>query len=200
MTALIIDPDLPPITSPVLTPVETVQISEALRILEEARHHADTLRSSTNTAFEQEMQRGYHEGLEKAKAEAAKHHFKTVLSTIRYFDGLEQKFASTLAACLQNLILSMPPEQRLVELARKALQGLKQETRITLRVHPDDLAALFAQMAELRVGLADSTQIELRGDGTLKRGDCVLESPIGVINASLDKQLEVLQQQLTKKS
>jgi flagellar assembly protein FliH len=103
-------------------------------------------------------------------------------------DALEQQMAQCLALSATQLArqivrseLSVRPE--LVEaVAREATEALLLSARhITLRVHPDD-QPLVAQ------GAADvlaARGARLIADGSIARGGCLVESDIGVLDATL---------------
>jgi len=104
-------------------------------------------------------------------------------------NGLQQDMARTLAISATHLArqivraeLATRPEL-VARVAQEALDTLLLSARhITLRVHPDD-HALVAQ------GAADvlaARGARLLGDASLARGGCLVESDIGVIDASLD--------------
>jgi flagellar assembly protein FliH len=104
-------------------------------------------------------------------------------------DGLQQDMASTLAAAATALArqvvrgeLAARPEQVAV-VAQEALETLLLSARhITVRVHPDD-HALVAQ------GAADTLAARgarLLADAAIERGGCVVESDIGIIDASIE--------------
>jgi flagellar assembly protein FliH len=104
-------------------------------------------------------------------------------------DGLQQDMASTLAAAATALArqvvrgeLAARPEQVAV-VAQEALETLLLSARhITVRVHPDD-HALVAQ------GAADTLAARgarLLADADIDRGGCLVESDIGIIDASIE--------------
>jgi flagellar assembly protein FliH len=104
-------------------------------------------------------------------------------------DAMQQQMASALAAAAVSLArqvvraeLATRPEQ-VVQVAEEALQTLLLSARhITVRVHPDD-HALIAQ------GAAESLAARggrLVADSAISRGGCIVESDIGIIDASIE--------------
>lgn len=104
-------------------------------------------------------------------------------------DALQQQMASALAAAAVSLArqvvrgeLTSHPQQ-VVQVAEEALQTLLLSARhITVRVHPDD-HALIAQ------GAAESLAARggrLVADSSISRGGCIVESDIGIIDASIE--------------
>lgn len=145
-------------------------------------------------------QGGYHDGYRDGLAalESFKQSFAAqttaqvgalLQSCAGQLDALQQQMASALAAAAVSLArqvvrgeLDVRPEL-VVQVAEEALETLLLSARhITVRVHPDD-HALIAQ------GAADTLAARgarLVADAAISRGGCVVESDIGIIDASLE--------------
>ena len=157
-----------------------------------AARHAAELRAARQAGY----QDGYRDGLvalDGFKQSYAAQTTAQVGVLMRSLDdalnGLQQDMARTLAISATHLArqivraeLATRPEL-VARVAQEALDTLLLSARhITLRVHPDD-HALVAQ------GAADvlaARGARLLGDASLARGGCLVESDIGVIDASLD--------------
>jgi type III secretion system HrpE/YscL family protein len=75
------------------------------------------------------------------------------------------------------------------------IQRLRRAQSVSLRVHPDDRAALEASLASLRAASSAGT-LRIETDPSLSRGDCVLHSEIGSLDARVDTQLAALRRAL----
>ncbi len=99
--------------------------------------------------------------------------------------GLEDALSELLLRATTRLVgdaLRLQPE--LVRaIARAELRHLARAERVTLFVHPDDVA--------LVAGLDDevSARLTVCSDAQLARGDCVLASPLGDIDARMTTKL-----------
>jgi len=104
-------------------------------------------------------------------------------------DGLQRQMAQTLCTSATRIArqavrseLQSRPELIAI-VAQEALDALVLSARhITLRVHPDD----HALVADGAGDLLAARGARLVADPTIARGGCVVESDIGVIDASLD--------------
>jgi len=197
MNALNLHAELPSLQleEPVLEPAQTREVARALGLLDAAHAKAEELNNGAEAALEAERQKGFQQGMEEAAAEAAKHHLETVQATLGYFEKIEATFADTIISCLRNLIQTLPEQERLLQLTAQALDGMRQQQAITLRVHPDREAFLNHSLRHL-VPEGSAMQLRVRPDPNVDPDGCVLESPIGVVNASLENQLALLRQQL----
>ncbi len=103
-------------------------------------------------------------------------------------DALQQQMASALAVTAAQLARAIVRDElaarpELIQgVAHEAIEALLLSARhVTLRVHPDD-QALVAQGAAEALAARGA---RLLADPTLERGGCVIESDIGVVDASL---------------
>ncbi len=103
--------------------------------------------------------------------------------------GLQQEMARTLAITATQLArrivrseLGLRPEL-IAHVAQEALDTLLLSARhITLRVHPDD----HALVADGAADVLKARGARLLPDASMARGGCLVESDIGVIDASID--------------
>jgi flagellar biosynthesis/type III secretory pathway protein FliH len=79
-----------------------------------------------------------------------------------------------------------------MDLAVGALAAARGRRDVALRVHPADAAALRAGEARLRAVAARAHAIEIREDPGLARGDVVVETEAGRIDARLATRLSLL--------
>ena len=77
-------------------------------------------------------------------------------------------------------------------MARVALDRLGDAAPATVRLHPDDHAAIQAIHGAGWAG----THVTIQADPGVSRGGCLVESPFGFIDASVEAQFRVLEQAL----
>jgi flagellar assembly protein FliH len=156
---------------------------------------AEVLAAQLRAARQSGYQDGYRDGL--VALDNFKQSFATqmtaqigllVRSMGDQLDALEQQMAQSLAVSATQLArqivrseLSTRPE--LVEtVAREATEALLLSARhITVRVHPDDMAVVAQGAADVLAARG----ARLVADGQITRGGCLVESDIGVLDATL---------------
>ena len=79
-------------------------------------------------------------------------------------------------------------EELLTALARVALDRLGDSGQATIRLHPDD----YARAAARRVDQLASAHVTVLADPAVSRGGCLVESPFGFVDASIDAQFQEL--------
>lgn len=167
------------------------------------RANAEPQRSAEQIVAEQlnaARQGGYHDGYRDGLAalESFKQSFASqtgaqvgalLESCGSQLDALQQQMASALAAAAVALArqvvrseLQTQPEL-VTQVAEEALQTLLLSARhITVRVHPDD-HSLVAQGAAETLAARGA---RLLADAAIARGGCIVESDIGIIDASIE--------------
>ncbi|MGC4120527.1 MAG: FliH/SctL family protein [Myxococcales bacterium] len=108
-------------------------------------------------------------------------------------DALEVAFQ--VARRILEAEISTSP-QPLFSLVRAAVRRVGEARQVTLRVAPADAALIEAQpREELGLSLA---QVKVVGDPSLARGECVLESDLGMVDGRMGARLDELRRSLTE--
>ncbi|MCU0313840.1 MAG: type III secretion system stator protein SctL, partial [Solirubrobacteraceae bacterium] len=171
---------------------------EAQRLLAEARAEGARVVASAADAREAARREGRDEGREEGLAEVT-----GLLVRARALAAATRAEASadlrTLAVRIAEKVLgralAAAPELA-GDLCAAALEAARHQREITLRVHPDDLAAVEAARPRLRQLLLRAPDLALRADPTVGRGGCVVETEVGAIDARLETQLAAIERAL----
>ena len=157
-----------------------------------AAEHAEALRQARQSGY----QDGYRDGL--VALEGFKQSFahqatlqvgQLVKSIGGQLDAMQQEMAEALAATALSLarqivrseITARP--QSVAAVAQEALETLMLSARhITLRVHPDDQPLVAEGAGELLAARG----ARLVADAEVARGGCIVESNIGLVDASIE--------------
>lgn len=174
------------------TPATTPASAAEEMPVDQAEQHAEQVRAARQSGY----QDGYRDGL--VALEGFKQSFAhqatmqvglLVKSITGQLDALQQEMAEALAATALNLARQivrseLSADPHLVDaVAREALETLMlSASHITLRVHPDDQPLVAEGAGEL----LQARGARLIGDATLTRGGCIVESDIGLVDASIE--------------
>ena len=173
---------------------------EAARCLAKAQEQAVAL---TTAAYEQGCRQG-----EEAARQALTAQLSPVLSAFQQ--------ATTEIVHLRATVLQQAEEDIITlafQLARKiiqyealehrevlaatltrALEHVVQQDQIVVRVHPDDVHYAAEIKEELGHARGDIETLTVKGDASIGRGGCLVESSLGTIDARIEAQLEELEQ------
>jgi type III secretion system HrpE/YscL family protein len=188
-----VDADLPPVLLP-----GTVVKAKELKILlgiteamEASRAKTSEIQASLDRMSEDARSRGEAAGLEEGRMEAAIHHWKTVLATVSYLRGIQDSIANVVTDSVRKIITELPPRERISGIVTRALQDLVANQSVMISIHPDDESAVIGAVASMKGTLPEGNlEVRLRID--LAPGSCLIETPFGQIDASLEAQLKAL--------
>lgn len=171
---------------------------EATEIVEMARGQARDILEQAKAAYEQQKQRGYDEGLAESKVEQAEQMLKVVSRTITYLSDVEKALADILLSGVKKIIGDFDQEEMAVSLVKNALQHVRNEKQVTIRIAPSQYKMVKARLNEILAEYKGVGFIDLVADQRLSTGDCIMESEIGVVDASVDLQIKALQQRFER--
>lgn len=174
----------------ILRAAEYADLTEAGAILSRARAEAREILKKAGEAYEAEKARGYEEGLTEGKMEMAMTMLDSLTAGVDYLAGIEATVVELVMSALSKIIDGFSDEERVIGMVRKALSYARSQKRVLLRVCPEEGEIVTARLAELQVLYPGIGIIDVSPDPRLGKGDCILESDMGLINASLSTQLE----------
>jgi len=165
--------------------------AEAREIVQRALAEAAALREAAAAA-----------GREDARVEATAMVARAAVERDRLLGEAEPQVVR-LALAVAGRILSRAAEtdpEAVVELASRALDAARRRADVTLRAHPEDLAALRAAEPTLLERLSRVRCIAFVGDAAVGRGGVVVATEAGTVDARLATQLDALRRALDEAS
>ena len=192
------------------TPAARQRTVEAAGIVEAARERsAELMREASAQIGELEQtgrqtgfELGYAAGLQAAAGDlaqalalvqAAAREGKTIRDQI--IESAEGELIELVVEALERVIAVRVDEDRalVLETVRRGLDRVGAQRVVCVRVHPDDAPAVRAWLDE-RGG--DGARWELRPDGGVTIGGCVIDTAAGQVDARLDVQVAQIAAQL----
>ena len=83
--------------------------------------------------------------------------------------------------------------QLILPLVQEAIQKVKDQPEVKVRVAPEAYELVLMAKNELQAQLEGNASLEVVSDTSLQAGDCMLESPNGVVDAGLATQLQAVE-------
>lgn len=142
-------------------------------------------------------EQGYHEGLASATEWVIKAK-EAYQRTMESGKGDLKLLAVKIAEKIIGQALEMDPEL-ISEIVTQAIRTLRQQKNVTLRCNEDDYEVLKKHEKGFLEHLGQGGTITLVADPKIRRGGCLVESEIGIVDARLDVQLKTLQKVLMSK-
>lgn len=149
---------------------------------------------------ENAAQEGYKAGLDNAKADIEK--IKNALET---FLNTKQEVFEYIAPDILEIsieiakkIVKKEIEQDPQILLNSILEVLKtiprDEAKVNIRVNPDQVASAKEGLPEIISSIGIEARINIISDNTIEAGSCILETSNGIVDATIDTQLEIIKE------
>ena len=184
-----------------VVPRETIAASaEAMRILQTAQAEAGAVRASAEKVRDDAIEAGYREGYARGAAqwaEAIRNAQAGLKNALEEAKPQVVRMALRVAEKVLRRKLETTPEAMLpmVDEALRSLQG-QQQTRIVLRVHPADQALLEARRQHWQDRHPAISNLQVVVDEAMSRGGCRIESEFGMVDATVETQIQVIERHL----
>ncbi|WP_157793080.1 HrpE/YscL family type III secretion apparatus protein [Bordetella genomosp. 8] len=175
---------------------EHVAFLDAKDLLRRARDDAARLAEQAREAYRRERDRGHAEGLQAARVEQAAAMLSVAQQTTDYLRRIERDMADLVVTSVRRIVGDFDATDRALTVVRGGLAVLRRQKNVLLRMHTDDAAVVRQHMQALLVRFPGVDYLDVVSDDRLPSGTCRMETPIGTIETSVDKQLDVLQRAL----
>lgn len=174
----------------------------ALRTAEEAialaSAQADEIVEQAKIAFEAERQRGFEVGKEEARLEQAEQMIETVSRTVDYFSKVEGRMVDLVMQAIRKIVNEFDDKERVLITVRSVLSVVRNQKQITLRLNPQQVEIVKGRVNELLAAYPGVGYVDMVPDNRLKADACILESEIGLVEASMEGQLAALRSAFEK--
>lgn len=185
--------------SRLVMPSEEVAVwMDAQALLSRAREDADRIRQEALDALEAHKRKGYEEGLAAAQMEQAERMIDNASRMVDFFASVEQRMVGLVMESMRRIIDDFDDTQRVMAVVRSGLAVLRNQKQLTLRLAPQHVEAVKERAAELLSAFPGIGMLDIVGDSRLKGDAAILESDIGVVEASTEMQLQALEQGFRK--
>ncbi|EIS3740606.1 HrpE/YscL family type III secretion apparatus protein [Aeromonas hydrophila] len=164
----------------------------AQALVEAAREQAAEIVQDARTVYEQQCELGWQAGMEQARREQAVLIHQTQLQCQEYYRTVEQQMSEVVLQAVRKILHDYDQVALTLKVVREALSLVSNQKQVTVRVHPEQVTAVRDQIARVHKDFPEIGYLDISADARLDQGGCILETEVGIIDASLDGQLEAL--------
>lgn len=184
----------------ILKSADVAMLVEANALLAAARERAERITQEAEVAYEERRQEGYRDGQEEGRLEHAEKLLETVLSSVEFIEGIEATLVRVVSEAIRKVIGDLDDDERIVRIVRNALISVRNQQRVIVRVASADEKAVAEALRPMMQAVPGSNNfLDVIADPRLERGACLLESELGVVDASLETQLKAFENALQAK-
>jgi len=175
----------------------------AAKMVEDAKEQAE---EAARQIEKDALERGYAEGLKSgaSEGERLRSEADAVLEDARrqrdeIIGSIERDVVELIAKLLNKLLVNTIEINPAIVamLVRGQLGNMNATGDVTIRVSPEDYDEVLRQRDEIAGAVDTSVNIEITKDVTFKKAECILETPLGSVDISLESSYRMLKENLT---
>jgi len=174
------------------------ELVQAESIVAQAQAEADKIKQEAINVYEAEKKRGFQEGQTQAKLQMAEHMVDYVTKMVAHMHQFENRLVDMLIQALRQIIGEIDKRELILGVVAKALQVVRTQKRVMIRVAPSDMPFVEQQLNTLLAQFPSMDVLDVMADNRLQPGDCMLETDVGVVDARLEQQLGIVQRSIEK--
>lgn len=163
---------------------------EGARVLEEARRKAAAILADAGKAAAVLREEGYAEGLRQGKQDSSKYLLGIVAKSREQLAENEERIIALVLSVVRKILGEMDDKEVVVRMVRTAMAVVSRQNQVTVLVSPSKVAAVRESLGRILQPYPRVTQVDVMADPKLSDSDCVLETKVGRVEASLESQLE----------
>jgi type III secretion protein L len=180
-------------TSKILRAKDYLIAAEAEEIINTAKAEAEQIRKEAEEEFKARKEQGYQEGLQKGKAEIAERMIEHMSRSAAYFSKFEKVLIDLVIKASKKLLGEFDRNEVVERVVRRVLETTRNEGHVTVRVPPAQSDYLKSRVSTIMASFPKVEFLEVVPDKRLKGDGCILETDVGIVDASLETQLKALE-------
>lgn len=163
-----------------------------------ARNKAAGIIRDARKAFDAEKKRGYDEGMEEGNQKISEIMIESVARSVENFSEFENDVIEVVGDALRKILGEIDSDELISKVVKNALATVRNQKKVTVIINPADSEMVHSQINDLLASYPSINTIDILTDGRVGVGGCKLETEMGVVDASLEVQLEAIKKALIK--
>lgn len=186
-------------SSSLLPAEDAAAIVKADEIVAAAEAEAAQIREEAKAAYEAEKKRGYEDGIADGKSEILMQKLDLVDESVAYMESIEGKVSDIVIKAIRKCISEMDREELVRQIVRKSLQAVvRTQKELVIKVAPDMVPAVKARADQIMADFPTVKFIDVKEDARLTGAACVVETESGIVEASVEGQIEAIERCIRK--
>lgn len=179
--------------SKVVSQERLLALRDAIAIIESATGRAKQIVDDAIAAHETERRKGYAQGLEEVRREQATQAIENVARHVEFLEKSEDRIVELVMQAVRKVIDGFDDRERAVAAVRSVLATARDQKQVTLRLSPEQADSLRSKIQNMLAEFPSIGFIDVVPERRLVGDACVLESEMGVVEASIESQLAAIQ-------
>jgi flagellar assembly protein FliH len=179
---------------------ELQTLDDAADVLLLAQRERERMLAEAQVQAEDQRGAGYRRGLDEAAAAVAERLLAIDAAHAADIRQQEQDLLDLARTVFDRVAPSLPAGDLLAALARQAVEQHRQGKRLVVKVHPERVTRIEAELQDVRRACGWIESLTVVGVPEFDLEGCVLESPYGFVDASWDVQRAAIERALRQSS
>jgi flagellar biosynthesis/type III secretory pathway protein FliH len=180
----------------VLSPDELRAVQDAGTLAAQCEQRCRALLAQAQRQAQAQFDAGLRRGLQEGAARCAAQLLAYEASQQAQWQRQEQDVLAIAMLVLERVAPTLGQGELVRALVRQAVAEARQARRLLIKVHPDAVAGVQAELGRLQQSCAWLESLDVIGVPEFDADHCVLESPHGYVNAGWPTQLAAIRQTL----
>ncbi len=169
-------------------------LAQADEAVQAAIRQGELIVAESQAAYEAEKARGYQDGLEQARMDSAEQLMENITRSVDFFGRVEARMVDLVMEAVQAVVSGFDDRERVLATVRNVLAAARSQKQMTLRLAPDRVDWVRSEIDQILSQFPAVAFLDIAADARLSGDACVLESEVGVVEASLPSQIQALRQ------
>ncbi|MCK5725550.1 MAG: HrpE/YscL family type III secretion apparatus protein [Thiotrichaceae bacterium] len=137
----------------------------------------------------QSIEKGLSAGAEEAKSRLASQILQSATSFVNQLSAIEKDLSQVVNNAVRKIITDFDDNDLVFAAVKKGLKPVYQSQRVAIRVHPTMVENINERLQEIGHSIEF---LDVSADARLNETDCIIESDAGIVDASIETQLEAI--------
>jgi flagellar assembly protein FliH len=189
------------------------KVDQLMEEIGDREKYIKQMTEKNHTLEKEAYEKGFAQG-ERAGRELGEQRFDSVIKSFteaedalrklreKVYQESEQQLVELVLAVARKVIQKEveTDKQILLDVLRSALHYVADREVVKVRVHPSDLEFASQHKAEVIREIEGLGKLTFEGDEEVVRGDALIESSYGIVDAGVEKHLKAVEESLRKKA
>jgi len=185
--------------TPVVTAEDAAALVRAEEIVAAAEADAAKTAADARAAYEEEKKKGYTDGVAEGKTEIMMQKLDLIEESVRYMESIETKVADIVMKALRKCIAEIGDKELVCQIVKKAMQAVvRNQRQITIKVGTESVPVVKERLQTILADFPSLTYADVKEDPHLAPTACVVETDAGIVEASIDGQLDAIEKSIRK--
>ena len=167
-------------------------------IIAKAEAKSARMAAAAREVYKKEKKHGYEDGLREGQVAASTQLLDMASKSVNYFASLEEQVVEIVVQALKRILGSMEDKGLIVQVVRNALAVARTQHEVKIRVAPSQVSILQDNMNKILADYPGIGFLQVVEDARLTNNGCILETDMGIVEASVEVQIEAISKALTK--